>query len=382
MRDRDKFRGCLIGGAAGDALGYAVEFMPAAAIFQKYGPGGITEYDLGGGLGRISDDTQMTMFTATGLLAGTTRGMTRGSAVDRCGYIFDAYRGWYRTQTENWPLKKSLSPDGTSAMPFQSWLMDVPGMVSARAPGNTCMSAIGAGTPGSMERPLNNSKGCGGVMRVAPVGLYFGEGGQCYEAIEESDLLAARAAALTHGHPMGYIPAAMLAHIVRRESESGMGIGEAAREALRAMPALFPGEAYRDGLFDFTGLILRALALAENDRTDLENIRSLGEGWVGDEALAIAVYCADRYEDDLERCLVAAVNHSGDSDSTGAIAGNILGAKLGYDAIPEKFKTNLELRDVILELADDLCNDCPIDEYHTGGDPAWVKKYIEMTHGG
>ena len=46
MRDIDKFRGCLVGGAAGDALGYAVEFLREEQIFSKYGDKGITEYSL------------------------------------------------------------------------------------------------------------------------------------------------------------------------------------------------------------------------------------------------------------------------------------------------------------------------------------------------
>ena len=78
MRNLDKFRGCLIGGAAGDALGYEVEFMLADEIFDRFGDNGITEYSLHNGVAQISDDTQMTLFTATGLLLGTTRGMIRG----------------------------------------------------------------------------------------------------------------------------------------------------------------------------------------------------------------------------------------------------------------------------------------------------------------
>lgn len=67
MKDIDKYRGCLIGGAAGDALGYAVEFDREDAIFSKYGEEGITEYDLKNGVAQISDDTQMSLFTATGI---------------------------------------------------------------------------------------------------------------------------------------------------------------------------------------------------------------------------------------------------------------------------------------------------------------------------
>ena len=104
MRSKEKIRGCLIGGAAGDALGYAVEFMEDADIFRKYGENGITEYDLYKGTAQISDDTQMTLFTATGLLLGTTRGMLRGIMGAYEDYIRHSYKDWYRTQTEQYPL--------------------------------------------------------------------------------------------------------------------------------------------------------------------------------------------------------------------------------------------------------------------------------------
>ena len=74
--------------------------------------------------------------------------------------------------------------------------------------------------------------------------------------------------------------------------------------------------------------------------------------------------------------MIAAVNHSGDSDSTGAVAGNILGAWVGYQAIEEKWKQDLELSDVILEIADDLCYGCQMSEYSAYWDPKWEMKYI------
>ena len=67
-RTEDRAAGCLLGGAAGDALGYPVEFMEADAIFRRYGERGVVKYDLIGGKALISDDTQMTLFTAAGLL--------------------------------------------------------------------------------------------------------------------------------------------------------------------------------------------------------------------------------------------------------------------------------------------------------------------------
>lgn len=81
---------------------------------------------------------------------------------------------------------------------------------------------------------------------------------------------------------------------------------------------------------------------------------------------------------DFSKGIIAAVNHSGDSDSTGAVTGNILGTLLGYDAIDEKWKRNLELKDVILEMADDLCYGCQMTEYGLYRDEDWVRKYIYM----
>lgn len=369
MRDLNRFKGCLLGGAVGDALGYAVEFVPASAIFEKYGGDGITEYELHDGVAEISDDTQMTLFTATGLLRGTTRGMTRGIMGDYAGYIVESYRDWYRTQTETYPLPQDY---------HSSWLVNVPEMFHRRAPGGTCLSALMAGGKGSMQNPPNDSKGCGGIMRVAPIGLYFCDRGQAPEKI---DTIGAKAAALTHGHELGYIPAAMFAHIIFRISERGDAILEAVNDAVSAMPALFPEAKHMDELLT---LIQRAVSLAEQDMDDLDAIRQLGQGWVAEETLAIAVYCALKYADDFERGIVAAVNHDGDSDSTGAVAGNILGAALGMDAIPQKYLDHLERRDVILEIAEDLCYDCQITEYGAwdAKGKLWASKYISSTYDG
>ena len=66
---QDRIRGSLVGGAVGDALGYPVEFMSYAGIVRKYGDNGIVRYelDMNSGKALISDDTQMTLFTACGL---------------------------------------------------------------------------------------------------------------------------------------------------------------------------------------------------------------------------------------------------------------------------------------------------------------------------
>lgn len=333
MRNIDKFRGCLIGGAAGDALGYIVEFLLIDKIFSLYGEEGITEYTLRNGIAKISDDTQMTLFTAEGLLLAD-------ESTEYIESIRQMYKCWYRTQTETYPL-----PDKPN-----SFLLDTPELFSRRAPGMTCLSAIEYGAKGTIDNHINNSKGCGGVMRVAPIGLYFADTDTSYE---ESDMLAAEAAALTHGHDLGYIPAAALAHIVRAVTESDTPLKTAVNDSIAAMKKLFPKSEH---ISEFTAIMQKAVQLTETEPDELEAIHQLGEGWVAEETLAIAVYCALRYENDFNKAIIAAVNHDGDSDSTGAVCGNILGAYIGYNAITQKFKENLELHDLIIKVSDNLCD--------------------------
>ena len=126
-------------------------------------------------------------------------------------------------------------------------------------------------------------------------------------------------------------------------------------------------------------LMERAISLTGENRNDLDAIHELGQGWVAEETLAIAIYCALKYSNDFDKALIASVNHGGDSDSTGAVTGNILGATLGLGGIPRKYLENLELRDVLLELADDLFFDCPLTEYDYN-DPVWASKYITMDY--
>ena len=355
MRDIQKFRGCLIGGAAGDALGYPVEFMSIGGIVSRWGRHGIREYALTGGVAQISDDTQMTLFTAAGLLTGAARGELLLPAVA------NSYQDWLRTQTG-----ERFSPGERPC----AWLVNVPDLWSRRAPGNTCMGALLQG------HPVEQSKGCGGVMRVAPVGLYLPGRPGCSQ--DEADLFAAQAAALTHGSDLAYLPAAMLAHMVGRLVYSETNPADAAEDALAAVERLFPETPH---LRQFTALMEKAMTLARAGEKDLKAIDALGEGWYGDEALAISVFCALKYSDKLEKALTAAVNHSGDSDSTGAITGNILGAYLGLDAVPRKFTEDLELKDVILEVADDLYR-AACGTVDPDGDSAWREKYVDAAYSG
>ena len=366
MKDINKYRGCLLGGAVGDALGYAVEFMEDREIFKTYGNNGITEYSLVNGVAPISDDTQMTLFTANGLLLGTAIKMTTGKMASYTYYISLCYKDWLKTQ---------LAEDFKFEAPEYSWLNNIPEMNHSREPGRTCIEYILKNKFGSTSNSQNNSKGCGGVMRVAPIGLYFEDKGY---AIEKIDMMGAEAAALTHGHELGYIPAAMLVHIIHLLSHNSISILSAVEDAKKTIKNIFPKSKNINYLIS---LVDKAIEISKNKKiNDLDAINKIGKGWVAEETLAIAIYCALKYEDDFEKAIIAAVNHSGDSDSTGAVTGNIIGAHLGIDAIPQKFIDKLELKDIIFEIADDLYNYCKVSDNKTDEYKVWEQKYINHTY--
>ena len=362
----DKFRGCLYGGAVGDALGYAVEFKSADRIFKMYGEKGIQDYELSAGKALISDDTQMTLFTANGLLLGYTRGCTRGIMGEWQGYVKKAYEDWLVTQNERY------NPDLLYSI---TWLRNVKEMFNLRAPGITCLSALESHERGSVDKPINNSKGCGGVMRVAPVGLYLPKH---INNIEEIDKIGAEAAAITHGHPLGYIPAAALVHIIASCVTTDWSLEKIIEDAIATTLELYKDKKHID---EFETIMRKAVLLAKEEMNDLEAIRRIGQGWVAEETLAVAVYCALKYQNDFTKAITASVNHDGDSDSTGAVTGNILGAYLGFEKIPAKYIEPLELKEVIEEISVVLFEDCKMSEYGEYRDEKWERKYCEGSWG-
>ena len=124
--------------------------------------------------------------------------------------------------------------------------------------------------------------------------------------------------------------------------------------ALRAEPAQVRAV---DDARELAGPVERALSLARAGPATPEAVESLGEGWIAEEALAISVYCA-LAAPDLESALLLAVNHGGDSDSTGSITGNLLGAIHGERAIPRRWLDALELREEIERMAEELHAAC------------------------
>ena len=371
MRNQDKFRGCLIGGAIGDALGYPVEFMQLNEIHKKYGKNGINSYELKNGVAEISDDTQMTLFTANGILIGTTRLSLRGIGGGSPEfYCWHCYKAWLITQNGNYNLWKNKVVDISEEFP---WLIRIPELHNRRAPGNTVLNALLNNSIGSTNKPLNDSKGCGGLMRVAPIGLYYEK-----LDIDTISIFGAENAALTHGHDLGYIPAAAFVYIINRiiYDVNETILEKIIIDCIKKMRDLFYNKPH---INDFIKIMDKSIELSKSNKNNANAISEIGEGWVAEEALAIAVYCSLKYHNSFEKAIIASVNHNGDSDSTGSITGNLMGAIHGYKKIPEKYITNLELKEIIMEISDDLFFDCQVYEYQenrTEEDMKWCNKYV------
>jgi ADP-ribosyl-[dinitrogen reductase] hydrolase len=346
---RDRVRGCLLGLAVGDAYGAPLEFLHRREILSKFGPDGPDDLAPWGGLpgGSYTDDTQMSVATARGLLDWrAASGWAPGAAVDHDALaqaVWQRYLDWYRSR---------------------EW--------EGRAPGTACLKALRNG------KPVADNKGCGGVMRVAPLGC-AGLEGAAFEA-------GARAAALTHAHHTSDAASGFQALLVERlvgGDELRVAVA-AARGVLAAWPgsggaldavdtaialAGTASAASADTAIAPTGAAVAPAgpasvatyeALGRIGHVGVETPDGDGKGWVAEEAMGIGLFCALRFAGDFAAALRAAALISGDSDSTASIAGAILGAAGGLAAIPSRWADKVEGRDELLGLADALAG--PSDE--------------------
>jgi ADP-ribosylglycohydrolase len=325
----NNYTACLLGGAIGDALGWPVEFSRLSEIKRKYGEKGISDLIKTNGKVEITDDTQMTIFTADGLLKSASKAFDEESMPDM-NTVYNSYQDWLATQKNGYTKQQN------------GWISQIKDLYVSRAPGNTCLGALIEGKAGSIEKPPNRSEGCGGVMRVAPAGLMY------YKNPETAFEAGARCAALTHGHPNAYLAAGVHAAII-----ANMVKGKNAEQSVDDAVEILSKYAGSEKLLS---LIENAKIFAKSDISPESAIKTLGEGWHGDEAIAISIYCVLKENQNFEKALIMAVNHDGDSDSTGSIVGNILGAYLGLEKIPQKWREEVELSKELTQIAKDLYN--------------------------
>ncbi|MFE4834147.1 ADP-ribosylglycohydrolase family protein [Arthrobacter sp. NPDC056691] len=347
-----RIHGCLLGGALGDSLGYAVEFAPIDEIRGRFGAGGLRDFSMLDGGTHFSDDTQMTLYTVDGIVEAL-EWANSGVGADANACVWLAYLRWLDTQGV--PLPES------APRPQSRWIDGQEVLRHRRAPGNACLSGLATGEMGTAARPVNpDSKGCGTVMRSAPFGLVP------HIPADSVYKLSADAASLTHGHPSARQSAGSFSLLIHSLVQ-GSSLAEAAQAALaRVLGDNGAAPELRERLGAAVRLAGEATLLSPEDL-----VRELGEGWVAEEALAVGLYAVlattprtpglsaepdgtAHPVDHFKAAIAVAINHSGDSDSTGSIAGNILGAYYGTACLPTDWLDALEAPEVIRGMAGQL----------------------------
>jgi ADP-ribosylglycohydrolase len=308
----NRFKGCLLGLAVGDALGAPVEFLHLDKIKKEYGEEGIVDFAGWNGFkpGTYTDDTQLSLATAKGCINGHLNLLREGES-HSLDFMYRRYKKW---------LEEMEDPN------------------RVRHPGYTCMHVLQSGEGGSVASPINDSTEASGLLRTSAVGLAFPPGMAFREGKDY--------AALTHGHPSAYYAAGFLSEVVARIVE-GKTLQDAIELSIEQLADF-------DNHQDLLKHIEAALELFIDQSPPEESIPKLGLGVTAAEVLAAGLFCALKYVSDFPGGVKAAVNQSGNSSSTGLVTGAILGALLGDGAIPEKWISSLEDSGEIIVLAEDM----------------------------
>lgn len=355
---QDKNRGVLLGLAVGDAMGHTVDRRSLEEICSDYGPNGLLGYDLVNGYADITSYTQLAAFTANGLLLGLTRGQSKGWISKLMRYITLAIREWSRSQTFSLPEKNYC------------WLSGVPEMKRKFCMDNRMLDALSKEALGSVDAPQYKSNHPGSLTTVIPIALLR----QDLELTpSDVDRLGAETVALTHGEPEAYISAAALTHLLQLLlQEPNAPIAELVQQTIDAVGLHF---SQGGKLWELLQLAL-TLAVSPNV-SPMEAMQTLSCRTAA-EVLAGAVYTVATCNRDFDTAMITAVNHSGRSSAVGAIAGAMLGAILGDEALPEFYLESLEAAAPLTELADDMSAGFSEMVGKSLFDMDWDRKYLSV----
>ena len=361
---RSAYRGCLLGLAVGDAMGYTVDSRSWQEIQEDYAPNGQLGYDLVNGYAEITSYTQIAAFTCNGLLLGLTRGQMMGRMAPFVKYIGLSSREWAASQR---PWGR---PDKTFC-----WLLQHSSLCRRHCMDTRMLDTLSRENLGTPEEPVNSFMSPGSLTGAVGVGLFFHQNRMDQQEI---DRLGAEAVALTHGSPVAFLSGAIVAHIITRIlREPKASLKKIVLDALEAVREQF-GHEYSQ-IFDICTLVRHAVTYAGapnlNQVEVMERLRCSNAAQV----LAGAVYACLVSKGDFDAAMIAAVNHSGRSAAVGALTGAILGARLGEEALPDFYIECLEPGELLQELADDLVQGCPMEMGNKLFDLDWDHKYL---HGG
>ena len=361
---RDAYRGCLLGLAIGDAMGYPVDTKTFQQIQEEYGPYGLMGYDLRNGYAEVSSHTQLAAFSCNGLLLGLTRGQVYGKMAPFVRYVGLAQQEWAIGQ------RRYDQPQRNHC-----WVFRVPELRRRRCTDTRMVETLNRGKLGSLEEPVNKYDTPASIAAAAAVGL-FADPNRLEP--EEIDRLGAECVALTHGSPLAFLAGGAAAHLINRcLLEPDTPLAELAEETLTSLNNQFGREYAQTG--DVIALVRQAMAMTRDYTILPVDAMERLKCDTGAEVLAGAIYAALICERDFDNAMIAAVNHSGWSAAVGCLTGAILGARMGEEALPEFYLECLEIAPVLREMADDLVQGCPMTRGSRMFDADWDQKYL---HGG
>ena len=361
---QSSYRGCLLGLAVGDAMGYTVDSRSWAEIQEDYGPNGLLGYDLVNGYADVTSYTQLAAFTANGLLLGLTRGQMTGRMAPFVRYIALSSKEWAMSQ-RSWGR-----PDQNHC-----WLMRKSELCRRHCMDTRMLEILERDNLGSPEEPKTAYTQPGSLTCAVGVGLFFH---RHRIKLTEINRLGAEAIALTHGSPTAFLTGAMVAHIITcilRKPDAPLKA--VVHHAMRDIREEF-GHQYSQA-YDICNQLRNAITYASAKNLSSVEVMEKLRCYTAPEVLAGAVYACLASDGDFDRAMILAVNHSGRSAAVGALAGAMLGAKLGESALPEFYIECLEPAETLKELADDLFHGCTMERGSKLFDLDWDQKYL---HGG
>ena len=361
---RSAYRGCLLGLAVGDAMGYTVDTKSWTQIQEDYGPYGLQGYDLLNGYADVTSHTQLAVFTCNGLLLGLTRGAVYGKMAPFVKYAGLAQQEWAIGQRRYDQPQRNFC-----------WVFRVPELRRRHCTDTRMVETLNRNQRGSLEESSNKYDTPASIASAVSAAL-FGDPKRMEQ--DEIDRLGAECVALTHGHPLAFLPGAVIAHLISRcLADQNTPLETLIEESLTALEDQF-GREYRH-VKEITAHVHQAMALARERNLSPIHAMDKLKCDSGADVLAGAIYAALLWEQDFDSAMITAVNHSGRSAAVGCLTGAILGARMGEEALPDFYLDGLEITAVLRELADDLMQGCPMIRNQRLFDADWEQKYL---HGG
>ena len=349
------YRGCLLGLAVGDAMGYTVDTKSWPEICEYYGPNGLMGYDLANGTAEVTSYTQIAAFLCNGLLLAAIRGNPEYTTK----YMALSLREWVKSQQFRAVAEKT-----------RCWVAQVPALRRRVCMDTRILDALNRETLGTPQAPMFRSVTPAALTGAVAVGLYYDPERMTLPQLME---LGAQAVAFTHGDPETFLSGAFLAcalgQLLQTPNQPLRNIFEQTAQLLHEQYA----EAFPEADV-LCSKISYALSLTvDPEITPLVAMTLLGCTTAA-ECTAGAVYTAVVHAGNFDEAMITSVNHSGRSAAVGALTGAFLGARLGADALPEFYLECLEPAPWLEDLAKDMTEGRQVFKIF---DDSWDQKYIQ-----